>query len=88
MSLNSHTRDPRLKVIPGGLVLRIFTSGKIHRPHPGLNPRALDLEASTLPRDHRANSHENYTFIHSQPCVRFLQINWKGDSTGNLQLVN
>ena len=26
---------------------------KIHRPQPGLNPRTLDFEASTLPRDHR-----------------------------------
>ena len=26
---------------------------KIHRPQLGLNPRTLDLEASTLPRDHR-----------------------------------
>ena len=35
---------------PEGLVLRIFTPWKIHRPHSGLNPRTLDLEASTLPR--------------------------------------
>ena len=26
---------------------------KIHRPQPDLNPRTLDLEASTLPRNHR-----------------------------------
>ena len=26
---------------------------KIHLPQPDLNPRTLDLEASTLPRDHR-----------------------------------
>ena len=25
----------------------------IHRPQSGLNPRTLDPEASTLPRDHR-----------------------------------
>ena len=25
---------------------------KIHRPQPDMNPRTLDLEASTLPRDH------------------------------------
>ena len=36
-SLKSRTRDPQLKVLPGGLVLRIFTSWK--------NPRTLDLEA-------------------------------------------
>ena len=28
MSLKSQTRDPQLKVPPGGLVLRIFTSRK------------------------------------------------------------
>ena len=26
---------------------------KIHPPQVGLNPRTVDLEASTLPRDHR-----------------------------------
>ena len=31
-------------------MLRIFTSFKIHRPQPDLNPRTLDLEESTLPR--------------------------------------
>ena len=45
MSLKSQTRDLQLKVPSGGLVLRSFTS--IH----GLNPRTLDLEESTLPRD-------------------------------------
>jgi hypothetical protein len=25
---------------------------KSHRPQPGLNPRTMDLEVSTLPRDH------------------------------------
>ena len=52
-SLKSQTRDLRLKVPPGGLVLRTFTSWKIHRPQPDLKPRTLDFEASTLPRDHR-----------------------------------
>ena len=45
-SLKSQTRDPQLKVPPGGLVLRIFTNlKKILRPQWGLNPRTLDLEA-------------------------------------------
>ena len=53
-SLKSQTRDPQLKFPPGGLVLGIFTFWKkIHRPQPGLNPRTLDLEAITLPREHR-----------------------------------
>ena len=53
MSLKSQTRETQLKVPPEGLVLRIFTSWKIHRPQPGLNPRTLDLEASNLPQEHR-----------------------------------
>ena len=52
-SLKSQTRYPQVKVPPGGLVLKIFTSWKVHRRQSGLNPRILDLEASTLPRDHR-----------------------------------
>ena len=52
MSQKSQTRDPQLKVPPRGLVLRIFTF-KVHRPQPGLNSRTLDLDASTLPRDHQ-----------------------------------
>ena len=52
--VKSQTWDPQLKVRPGGLVFRIFLHPeKIHRPQPGLNPRTLDLEASTVPRDHR-----------------------------------
>ena len=53
MSLKSHSQDSQPKVPPGGLVLRIFTPEKIHRPQSGLNMRTLVLEASTLPRDHR-----------------------------------
>ena len=54
MSLKSQTWDHQLKVPPGELVLRIFTSRKkIYRPQPGLNPRTLDLKASTLSRDHQ-----------------------------------
>ena len=53
-SLKSQTRDHQLKVPPGGFVLMIFyVLKKIHRLQPGLNPRNLDLEAITLPRDHR-----------------------------------
>ena len=57
-SLKSQTRDLQVKVPPGGLVLRIFTSLKIHRPQLDLNPQTLNLEASTLPRDHRCWHHQ------------------------------
>ena len=51
-SLKSQTLDPKLKVPPGGLVLRISTSWKkFILLQPGLNPQTLDLEASTLSRD-------------------------------------
>ena len=33
--------DSQLKVPPRGLVLRIYTSWKIHRPQPDLNPRTF-----------------------------------------------
>ena len=44
MNLKSETRDPQLKVPPGGLVLGIFPSWK--------SP-STSIEASTLPRDRR-----------------------------------
>ena len=54
MNLKSQTRDPQLKIPPGGLGLMSFYVLKIvHGPQLDLNPRTLDLEASTLPRDHR-----------------------------------
>ena len=56
-SLKSQTQDPQLKFPPGGLVLRVSRPEKIHRPQPGLNPRTIDLEATTLPRDHRGHHH-------------------------------
>ena len=37
-------------------VLRIFSSLKIRRLRPGLNPRTWVLKASTLPLDHRSRS--------------------------------
>ena len=46
-SLKSQTRDPQLKVHPGGLVLRILTSWKNPSTSAGFEP------ANTLPRDHR-----------------------------------
>ena len=47
------TRDPSLKSLPEDLCSGFLCPEKIHRPQPGLNPRTLDLEVSTLPRDHR-----------------------------------
>ena len=44
--LKSQTRYP-------SLCSEFIRPKKIHRPQPGLNSRTLDLEASTLPRDHR-----------------------------------
>jgi hypothetical protein len=52
MSLKSKTRDPSLKSLPEDLCSGFFRPEKIDRPQPDLNPRILDLEASTLTRDH------------------------------------
>ena len=40
---------PSLKSLPEDLCLEVLRPEKIHRRQPGLNPRTLDLEASTLP---------------------------------------
>ena len=53
MSLKSQTRDPSLKSLPEDLWSGFLRPEKIHSPLPGLNTRTLDLEASTLPLDHR-----------------------------------
>ena len=42
-----------LKSFPEDLYSRFFRPKKIHRTQSGLNLRTLDLEASTLPRNHR-----------------------------------
>ena len=52
-SLKSQTRDPQIKVPPEDLCSGFLRPETIHRPQSGLNPRTLDLEARTLPRDHR-----------------------------------
>ena len=44
---------PSAQTLPEDLCSGFLRPEKIHRPQPGLNPRTLDLEASTLPRDHR-----------------------------------
>ena len=48
-SLKTQTRDI-LKSLPEDLCSWLLCPEKIHRPQPGLNPRTLDLEASTLSR--------------------------------------
>ena len=45
--------SPSLKFLPEDLCSGFLHPEKIHRPQPGLNPRTLDLEAKTLPRNHR-----------------------------------
>ena len=52
-SLKSQTRDPQIKVLPEDLCSGFLRPEKIHRTQPDLNPRTLDLETSTLSRDHR-----------------------------------
>ena len=52
-SLKSQTRAPSLKSLPEDLCSGFLFPEKIQRPQSGLNPRTLDFEASTLPRDHQ-----------------------------------
>ena len=44
---------PSLKSFPEDLCSGFLHPEKINRPQPGLNPQTLDIEASTLPRDHQ-----------------------------------
>ena len=49
--------------------LMLFNEAEIHRPQPGLNPRTLDPEASTLPRDHRGElklGYCNLVYLYSE----------------------
>ena len=52
-ALNLTLGTPSLKSLPEDLYSGFLRSEKLHRPQSGLNPLTLDLEASTLPRDHR-----------------------------------
>ena len=81
-SLKSQTLNLRLKVPPGRFMLRIFTSWKIHRHQPNLNPRTLDLEASTLPRDYRGRRRQlkNLIFLAryiSLSSKKWINIDWR-----------
>ena len=52
----SDSEPPAFKSLPEDLCCSGFLRPeKIHRSQPGLNPRTLDPEASTLPRDHRGH---------------------------------
>ena len=53
--------DPHLKV---PCALDFYVLKKINRPQTDLNPRTFDLEAGTLPRDHRGRLnvvHRNFS---------------------------
>ena len=51
--LNLGLGTPSLKSLSENLCSGLLRPEKIHRFQSSLNPRTLDLEASTLPRDHR-----------------------------------
>ena len=57
MSLKSQNQGPSSKSLPEDLCSGFLRPEKIHLPD--LNPRTMDLEESTLPRDHRG-LHEGY----------------------------
>ena len=53
MILYSQAQNPSLKSLPEDLCSGFLRPEKIHRPQSDFNPGTLDLEESTLPRDHR-----------------------------------
>ena len=52
ISFSIHDQYYSLKLLPEDLCSGFLRPEKNHRTQPGLNPRTLDLEANTLPRDH------------------------------------
>ena len=63
-----------LKSLPDDLCSGFYRPEKIHRPQPGLNPRTLDLEASTLPR----GRHPQYIVMCRYVwCNALKNIQWK-----------
>ena len=58
-----------LKSLPVDLCSGFLRPEKIRQPQSGLNPRTLDLEASTLPRDHRGRLSTTLS-LHSSLNVR------------------
>ena len=78
MSLQYQTRDPSLKSLQEDLCSEFLRPERIYRPQPDLNPRTLDLEASTLPRDHRGRHlsnnfryYERYDFRVNVKTIKF-----------------
>ena len=60
---------------------------KSYRPQPGLNPRTLDLEASTVPQDHRDQFAENIDFEKSRTnYVDLEQLQGLNNSDGDVSL--
>ena len=52
-ALNLRLGNPSLQSTPEDFCSGFLRHENINRPQPDLNPRTLDLEASTLPPDHR-----------------------------------
>ena len=67
-----------LNSLPQDMCLGILRPEKIHRLQSGLNSRTLDLEASTLPRDHRGRhaiiKMERLFSSKIQDCIKFSSI--------------
>ena len=77
MSLKSQTQDPSLKSLLEDLCSGYLHPEKIHQPQLGLNPRTLDLKASMLPQDHKADKNsvlDNKKIYMSPKCNYFLII--------------
>ena len=75
MSLKSQTRDPQLKSLPEYLCSGFLRPEKIHRPQSGLNPRTLNLEASTLPKFGERNRSEKVAVHWAAMTIPSIQYN-------------
>ena len=65
MSLKSQTRDPQLKVPPGGLVLRIFTSLKNPSTSVGFEPANLGSRGEITETDSFIINFASYSIVAS-----------------------
>ena len=80
-SLKSQTRDPQLKVPPGGLVLRIFTSWKNSSTSAGFEPANLGSRGEHVNPESTevdfgymlADCYGLTLFLRDYPCLFFLK---------------
>ena len=85
-NLKSQTRDPQLKVPPGGLVLNIFTTWKKPSTSDWFEPANLWSRSETVPWDHRDRLFRHFSAIPDKcTCPMFMQSKERWKPLGGLQ---